>query len=398
MGHVKDLQRLRVPSPTQATKFGPVPEFPVDVVNALNEALSLLEAIPEFLLEAIPEVSRAALKQALLTAVQTAWNHRRKELVETQQQLCALRGQLKVSERLAEQRADGQLEFWQKVAQTSATGTLNKVVDMNSKELLGQGHWGFVLRCQLREPDKAVAVKLVGLRGAAGAQREWQHGAAIGKHKNIVRYEQALLHMDERLELKKFFEQECNVPGKASRDVWPMRYICLVQEFANKGSLGGLLQRTSLELAGIGSVVRQVACALAFVHSRKRVHNDVKPDNILLDDAGDSGVVVKLGDFGLADLAQDVSRDYELFGLTAFCTVTKEPFQKADPNAAPEYSERASKALKRLEVMGGSAPFTKLEQVQKKLPMTIAQICRSQVDMKEVEQLEWLQGLDLVIH
>jgi serine/threonine protein kinase len=271
-------------------------------------------------------------------------------------------------------------------------------VDLKSKELLGHGRWGFVLRCHMQEePSKQVAVKLVGIRGAAGAQREWQHGAAIGKHKNIVACEQALLHMDERLELKNFLEQACTVPGKASRDFWPTRYICLVQEFANKGSLGGLLQSSDLEIAGIGSVVRQVASALAYIHSRKRVHNDVKPDNILLHDVGSSGVVVKLGDFGLADLTRDFSRDYELFGLAVFCSATKEPFRKADPSAAQDYAVRISKALNRLEVMGQSSPFNKLEQVQKKLPMTVAQIFRSEIDMKEVEQLEWLQGMDLVV-
>jgi len=382
------LQRLRG-FPPQATGKALTSELPDDVLSALNDALNVLEAMHES--------TRAAAEQAVISAVQVAWSHRDKELAQTQKELCELRGQLKVSERQAEERADGQLEFWKTVGQSSASPTLGSVVDLKTKELLGHGRWGFVLRCQLQESSRPVAVKLVGLRGAAGAQREWQHTTAIGKHKNIVGYEQALLHMDERLELKKFLEQACKAPGKVDREVWPTRYICLVQEFANNGSLGGLLENAPLEISGIASVVRQVASALAFVHARKRVHNDIKPDNILLHDTGGKGVVVKLADFGLADLSQSTSRDYELFGFTVFCTVTQEPFQKMDLNAVPEYAVRANRALKCLDVKGQPSPVTKLEQVQKKLPLTMEKIFRSEIDMKEVEQLDWLQGMDLAV-
>lgn len=376
--------------PAQVTGFTPTSDYPSDVENALKEAFKTLEVLPQS--------SRAAVEQAVLTAVQVAWNYRGKELAQTQQELCELRGRLRVSERQAEERANGQLEFWQKVAHTSASGTLGSVVDLKSKELLGHGRCGFVLRCQLQDSSRPVAVKLIGLRGAAGAQREWQHTAAMGKHKNIAGVEQVLLHMDERLELKKFLEQACRVPGKADREIWPTRYLCLVQDFANKGSLGDLLKQSALQISGIGSIVRQVASALAFIHSRKRVHHDIKPDNILLHDAGGQGVTVKLGDFGLADLAQDLSRDNELFGLTIFCSVTQESFQKVDLNVVDEYAVRANRALKLLEVVGQRTACSKLEEVQKKLPLTMTRIFRSEVDMKEVEQLEWLQGLELVVH
>eukprot|EP00746_Dinoflagellata_sp_MGD_P160754 gnl/MRDRNA2_/MRDRNA2_87653_c0_seq1.p1 gnl/MRDRNA2_/MRDRNA2_87653_c0~~gnl/MRDRNA2_/MRDRNA2_87653_c0_seq1.p1 ORF type:complete len:392 (+),score=71.44 gnl/MRDRNA2_/MRDRNA2_87653_c0_seq1:65-1240(+) len=390
MGMGQRLQRLKG-FPAQATGFTAPPDYPSDIKNALQEAFDVLEELPD--------ISRAAIEKAVLMAVHVAWNYRTKELAQKNQALCELQGRLKVSERQAEDRADGQLEFWQKVAHSSASSTLGSTIDLSTKELLGQGRWGFVLRCQLKETNKPVAVKLAGLRGAAAAQREWQHTSALGKHKNIAGIEHALLHYDERFELKKFLEQACKVPGKAEREIWPTRYLCLVQDFANKGSLGNLLQQSvmPLEIAGIGSVVRQIATALAFVHSRKRVHNDIKPDNILLHDAGGQGVIVKLGDFGLADLSQEFSRDYELFGLTTLCTTTQEPFQKVDLKAVDEYAVRANRALKRLPVLGQPTHFAKLEDVQKKLPLAMAQIFRSEVDMKDVEQFEWLQGLELVL-
>merc|ERR1719379_2991149 len=106
-------------------------------------------------------------------------------------------------------------------------------------------------------------------------------------------YRQALLHADEHLEIKRFLEQECscggNGNGRAERDIWPTRYLCIVQDFANRGSMEDLTRQQALTLEGLGAVARQVASALAFVHKKKRVHNDVKPANILLHDAGGRG-------------------------------------------------------------------------------------------------------------
>jgi len=43
-------------------------------------------------------------------------------------------------------------------------------------------------------------------------------------------------------------------------------------------------------------IARQIATALAHVHSRRIIHRDLKPDNVHIDSAG----VVKLMDFGIA--------------------------------------------------------------------------------------------------
>ena len=53
--------------------------------------------------------------------------------------------------------------------------------------------------------------------------------------------------------------------------------------------------------ADAASVIRQVALALAFMHSAGVAHRDLKPENLLLTSSGD----VKVADFGLAALCVD---------------------------------------------------------------------------------------------
>ena len=76
-----------------------------------------------------------------------------------------------------------------------------------------------------------------------------------------------------------------------------LRFIAM--ELVPGGTLGERLRAGRLSPARAGAVAAQVCEALAAVHERGLVHGDVKPDNVLLDAAGD----VKLADFGLATRA-----------------------------------------------------------------------------------------------
>ncbi len=89
--------------------------------------------------------------------------------------------------------------------------------------------------------------------------------------------------------------------------------LYLVMEYIPNGSLRTLLQRQSsgteqLPLSLGLDLMRQAANGLAFAHSQGMVHRDIKPDNLLLADAGGHGAgwpyMVKISDFGLARLAE----------------------------------------------------------------------------------------------
>ena len=79
-----------------------------------------------------------------------------------------------------------------------------------------------------------------------------------------------------------------------------------VMEYHAAGSLGSLVDsRGALGKEDALYYVRQVASALGYIHSRRMMHLDVKPDNILIDDEGNAVLI----DFGLAKVYQEGAGD-----------------------------------------------------------------------------------------
>ncbi len=70
----------------------------------------------------------------------------------------------------------------------------------------------------------------------------------------------------------------------------------LVYDFYHGGSLADAFRAGSLPFPAFARVVREVAGALAWMHARGWLHADVKPANVLFDDAG----CPRLADLGLA--------------------------------------------------------------------------------------------------
>lgn len=78
---------------------------------------------------------------------------------------------------------------------------------------------------------------------------------------------------------------------------------CLIMEFAKGEPLDAWIQKGAIPTPTALGMTRQVADALAYIHSKGVWHRDIKPQNILMDTDGTS----KLVDFGVA-VASDRTR------------------------------------------------------------------------------------------
>mmetsp|Transcript_25537 Transcript_25537/g.59319 ORF Transcript_25537/g.59319 Transcript_25537/m.59319 type:complete len:310 (-) Transcript_25537:39-968(-) len=211
----------------------------------------------------------------------------------------------------------------------------------------GKGAYGFVLTCQDKEHQNQVVVKLQSPRWAAVAAQEWAHGAA-SKHEHIVSHLQVLLHYDSDSELERKIEKafvDGVFTGKRPK-IFPDRYVCMVMEYMDRGTVQHLSKEGLIDLEGLAAILRQVTAALAFLHKSKQTHNDIKPENILLKKGPGQHLIVKLADFGLAQWSIDRQRDSELTAYTLWCIGLNEPFElmpsKPDrPHAADRFAAEA---------------------------------------------------------
>ena len=85
------------------------------------------------------------------------------------------------------------------------------------------------------------------------------------------------------------------IAAEQFRDAHGSLHMLILTEYCVGGTLNERLRHRSSEEINL-KWIRQMAAALAFLHSRRVVHRDLKADNVLLTGTED----VKLADFGLA--------------------------------------------------------------------------------------------------
>lgn len=236
-------------------------------------------------------------------------------------------------------------DFLKRLAVSSATDTLPKILELSSAEVLGMGNYGYVVLCRHRVSGRRTVVKLQNERRVDVAVQEWAHGSELGRHPNIVEYTEAIMHRDSTREIEKLLSAGFDagtLKGKRPR-FFPAVWFCLCLEYMDRGSVQDLLNQQLLTTECVGAIARQTAAALAFIHRRKCTHNDIKPENLLLCQSSEGDrLVVKLADLGLADYSLDRSRDCDLFAYTVWCMGLTRSFKRcpAEPAARAEAVQR----------------------------------------------------------
>ncbi len=95
----------------------------------------------------------------------------------------------------------------------------------------------------------------------------------------------------EYLITKKFKHQ--NLLSADYFDNWGSRPF-LIMQYCDRGSATGLIG--NIDEAGLWRFIKDVAAGLAYLHHKNVVHQDIKPDNILIDDEGSFLIT----DFGIS--------------------------------------------------------------------------------------------------
>ncbi len=123
-----------------------------------------------------------------------------------------------------------------------------------------------------------------------------------------------------------------------------------VAELVEGESLAERLQRGRLPVAEARSIAEQLCRALASAHAQGVVHCDVKPANVLLSSDG----IVKVGDFGVARLAEGTS---QALSATVAGTPRYMSPEQARGRATTSATDVYSAGVVLYEMLAGRPPF-----------------------------------------
>ena len=165
-------------------------------------------------------------------------------------------------------------------------------------EIVGQGGFGITYLAEQTSLGRKVAIKEFFMKELCNREADTSYVTvpSIGSRELVERFRQ------------KFLKEARSIASLEHKNIVPIIDVFeengtayYVMKNIAGGSFADKVKQGALPEADAVRYIRQVASALEFVHSKRMMHLDVKPANILLDDT-DSAVLI---DFGLAKQYDD---------------------------------------------------------------------------------------------
>jgi len=305
------------------------------------------------------------------------------ELVEARSNTEQLSGAL----RALELRGESDYEDYCHFIKQLAGPVLPKSLSLGTAEILSLGTYGYAFICEDCGSEEKVVVKAQSRRYLDHVVREWAQCSHVGVHPHIAACKQVAMHLDSDHDIICCLEKGMTDGRLVGRrpSLFPESYVCIVGEFMDQGTLQSLMDTQVMTPESMAAVVRQVASALAFLHSRCRTHEDLGPSSVLLKryPRGDDKLVVKLANAGLAKRSAERQFDHSLLGSLVCCMGIDEPFQ---------HYQDAEEQASALTQHKAAAPVGQSRQLWSSLSDLISRLWRGEVNMAEVECMEILQG------
>jgi adenylate cyclase len=222
-------------------------------------------------------------------------------------------------------------------------------------ERIGEGGFGVVYRAEQPAVDREVAIKVI------------------------------LPEYTDHPEFVQRFEAEARMVAKLEHphivplyDYWRDEGgAFLVMRWLRGGSLRDALERGPWEIEAVGQLLEQVADALSMAHENGVIHRDLKPGNILLDEADNA----YLTDFGIAkDVAgEGLTQTGKIVGSADYLA----PEQAKGEPVTPK-SDIYALGVLLYEILTGEHPFprlTPIQTLQKHLNEPLPSIRRSRPEL-----------------